>query len=224
MPSYFSHVRLFAAPWTVACQTSVFMEFSRQEHWWKWSRSVSSDSLQPMDYSPPSSSIHGILQARILEWVAISFSRGSSWPRDQTHISCVSCTGSCFFTTVSPGKPRCGLAKVYKIPKLMVDVCPGARNKNKLELTGEVPLICTLRPSRKVLPRTEADNWILFMKIDLHSLGDGLHAIHGQAAKIKASSSRTGLWPTRHRLPGIQGNLLQECLPALPYCLAVKGI
>ena len=39
----------------------------------------------PMDYSPPGSSIHGILQARILEWVAISFSRGSSLPRDQTH-------------------------------------------------------------------------------------------------------------------------------------------
>ena len=35
-----------------------------------------------MDYSPPSSSVHGILQARILEWVAISFSRGSSQPRD----------------------------------------------------------------------------------------------------------------------------------------------
>ena len=45
-----------------------------------------------MDYSPPSSSVHGIFQARILEWVAISFSRGSSWPRDQTHIPCVSCT------------------------------------------------------------------------------------------------------------------------------------
>ena len=36
----------------------------------------------PMNYSPPSSSIHGISQARILEWVAISFSRGSSQPRD----------------------------------------------------------------------------------------------------------------------------------------------
>ena len=38
----------------------------------------------PMDYSPPDSSVHGILQARILEWIAISFSRGSSRPRDQT--------------------------------------------------------------------------------------------------------------------------------------------
>ena len=38
----------------------------------------------PMDYSPPASSVHGILQARVLEWVAISFSRGSSQPRYQT--------------------------------------------------------------------------------------------------------------------------------------------
>ena len=43
----------------------------------------------PMAYSPPGSSIHGILQARILEWVAISFSRGSSQPRDWTHVSCI---------------------------------------------------------------------------------------------------------------------------------------
>ena len=48
-----------------------------------------SDSANPMDCSPPGSFIHGILQARILEWVAISSSRGSSWPRDQTYISCI---------------------------------------------------------------------------------------------------------------------------------------
>jgi len=44
-----------------------------------------------MDYRLPGSSVHGIFQAKILEWVAFSYSRGSSWPRDQTHISCVSC-------------------------------------------------------------------------------------------------------------------------------------
>ena len=38
----------------------------------------------PMDCSPPGSSVHRLLQARILEWVAIPFSRESSWPRDQT--------------------------------------------------------------------------------------------------------------------------------------------
>ena len=53
----------------------------------KWSHSVVSDSLQPMDCRPPSSSVHGLLQARILEWIAISFSRGSSQPRDQTQVS-----------------------------------------------------------------------------------------------------------------------------------------
>ena len=41
----------------------------------------------PMDCSPPGSSLHGFLQARVLEWVAISFSRGSSWPRDRTWVS-----------------------------------------------------------------------------------------------------------------------------------------
>jgi len=45
----------------------------------------------PMDCSPPGSSVHGTLQAGILEWVAISFSRGSSHSRDQTLISCISC-------------------------------------------------------------------------------------------------------------------------------------
>ena len=42
-----------------------------------------------MDYSLPGSSVHGISQARILEWVAIALSRGFYWPRDQTHISCI---------------------------------------------------------------------------------------------------------------------------------------
>ena len=49
----------------------------------------------PMDCSPPGSSVHGILQAGILEWVAISFSGGSSQPRDQTQVSC---TAGEFFT------------------------------------------------------------------------------------------------------------------------------
>ena len=47
----------------------------------------------PMDYSPPGSSVHGVLQTRILEWVAIPFSRGSSRPRDRTSVSCIFCMG-----------------------------------------------------------------------------------------------------------------------------------
>ena len=54
-----------------------------------------SDSLQPHLCSPPGSSVHEILQARMLEWVAIPFSKGFYWPRDQT---CVSCITGGFFT------------------------------------------------------------------------------------------------------------------------------
>ena len=53
----------------------------------------------PMDSSPPHSSVHGILQARTLEWVVISFSRGSSQPRDQTGVSCIA---SSFLTVWVP--------------------------------------------------------------------------------------------------------------------------
>ena len=42
-----------------------------------------------MDCSPQGSSVHGVLQARILECVAIPFSKGSSWTRDRTHVSCI---------------------------------------------------------------------------------------------------------------------------------------
>ena len=53
------------------------------------SHSVMSSSCESIDCSLPGSSLHGILQARMPEWVAISFSRGSSWPRDWTQVSCI---------------------------------------------------------------------------------------------------------------------------------------
>ena len=57
----------------------------------------------PADCSPPGSSVRGMSQARILEWVAISFSRGSFQPRDQTWVSRFA---GRFFTTELPGKPH----------------------------------------------------------------------------------------------------------------------
>ena len=56
---------------------------------------------KPMDCSPPGSSVYGILQARRLGWVAIPFSRGSSWARDWTWVSCITCK---FFTVWAQGK------------------------------------------------------------------------------------------------------------------------
>ena len=115
-----SRVQLFATPWTVAYQALLSMGFSRQGCWIglpfpspqdlpdpgiePWSPTfqadaltsdipackVVSDSATPWT-SLPGSSVHGISQARILEWVAISFSRGSFPPRDGTCVSYISC-------------------------------------------------------------------------------------------------------------------------------------
>ena len=71
-----------------------------QVNWFEWTECIytyiyclvaksCSTLCDPMDCSPPGSSVHGISQARILEWIVISFSRGSSQPRDQTLISCI---------------------------------------------------------------------------------------------------------------------------------------
>ena len=59
----------------------------------------------PIDYSPPGSSVSGIFQARILEWVAISSSRESSWPRDWTWFPEALEMARRFFTTEPSGKP-----------------------------------------------------------------------------------------------------------------------
>jgi len=63
-------------------------------HFWKsavlcWGAQSCPVLCDPVDCSPPGSSVHGILQASILEWIAMPSSRGPSWPRDQTQVSCI---------------------------------------------------------------------------------------------------------------------------------------
>ena len=100
--SRFSHVWLCATPWTSAHQaprpwdspgktTGVGCHFLLQCMKVKSESEVTQSCptlCDPMDCSLPGSSIHSIHQARIQEWVAISFSSGSSWPRDQIQVSC----------------------------------------------------------------------------------------------------------------------------------------
>ena len=83
----FSHVRLCATPWTTAYQAPPSLGFSRQEHWGglpfpspmheseKWSEVAQSclTLSDPMDCSPPGSSIHGIFRSRVLKWGATAF-------------------------------------------------------------------------------------------------------------------------------------------------------
>jgi len=75
-----------------------FTEYQKMRVWFstieeevKWSEVTQSclTLCDPMDCSLQDFSVHGILQARVLEWVTISFSRGSSWPRDRTQVSLI---------------------------------------------------------------------------------------------------------------------------------------
>ena len=72
-----------------------------------------------IDCSQPGSSVYRILQARILEWLAKASSKGSSWPRDRTHVSCGSRIAGGFFTAEPPGKPE---NKRHKKTKMMSSV------------------------------------------------------------------------------------------------------
>ena len=76
----------------------------------------------PMDGSPPSSSVHGIFQARVLEWVARPSSRASSQHRDQAWVSCIA---GGFFTPEPPGKPLSGGWNFFQVTeKWMGDLDP----------------------------------------------------------------------------------------------------
>ena len=74
----------------------------------------------PMDCSQPCFSVHGILQARILEWVAIPFSRGSSQTRDQTRASLIA---GRFFIVQATGKPTCFKQPDYDVSSYSLYIC-----------------------------------------------------------------------------------------------------
>ena len=91
------------------------MEFSREEYWKVKVAQLWPTLCDPMDCSPLGSSVHGILQARILESVAVPFSRGSSWPRDWTWVSSIA--GRFFIiwaTREARERPKSGLNSVSK--------------------------------------------------------------------------------------------------------------
>ena len=88
--------------WPWVKQNDFFFKFQFNEYHWAVLSHVWLFAT-PTDHSPPGSSVHGILQARILEWIAYPFSRGSSWPRDWTSVSF---TAMDSLPTELPGKPK----------------------------------------------------------------------------------------------------------------------
>ena len=88
----------------------------------------------PMDCTPPGSSVHEIFQTRILEWVAISSSRGSFQLRDRTHISCLLHWQVHSLLPASPGKPKClTAAKSLQSCLTLCDPVPGVLQVRTLE-------------------------------------------------------------------------------------------
>ena len=94
----------------------------------------------PMDCRTPGSSVYGILQARILEWVAISYSRGSFQLRGQTLASCISCNADGFFTTAPPG-----------IPILRNEALPPTQHSSQAR-PGPISFLCSRASILPVLP------------------------------------------------------------------------
>ena len=89
----------------LACTPS---HFSRVQLW------------DPMDCSPPSSSVQGILQAGILEWIILTFSKGSSWPRDWTQVSShLQHWQAGSLPQAPPGKPFCFLGTHHPLWKAL---------------------------------------------------------------------------------------------------------
>ena len=84
-------------------QSAVIIQL--QIHMCAWSLQSCPIQCIPMDCSPPGFSVHGILQARILEWVVLSSSRRSSWPRGQTFIPSLLCVLNWQMGSIPPESP-----------------------------------------------------------------------------------------------------------------------
>ena len=115
-------------------------------------------TLWSMDCSPPGSSVHGILQARILEWVGILFSRGSSQPRDGTQVSCIS--GRVFTIWTTKEAPSF-------IAKMKQTKTPPSKQAQDLPAPGQFP--------DEVLQNPRVTSAVMASYASLSRCGQGLH-------------------------------------------------
>ena len=113
------------------------------------------------------SSGHGILQARILEWVAISFSRGAFWPRDRTCISCVSCIAGRFFThwglVSATHRHESAIGIHMRPPSWTFFPPPTPSHPSRLmsPFDANWTLMCSVKPEVRALTLERKEEWIV---------------------------------------------------------------
>ena len=112
----------------------------------------------PMVYSPPGSAVHGILQARILKWLAIPSSRGSSGPRDHTHVPCISCFAGGFFSAELVGFNPSRSSQSVRLGSL----CYVATSNQLSILQGLFPLGNLPVCDRNCIPTTSTFSLMMF--------------------------------------------------------------
>ena len=160
--------------------------YSRKHHLEvkKWSHSIMSDCLQP-PWTVPGSSVHGIFQARILEWIAISFSRRLSWPRNWTWVSQI--VGRRFQNTLSSPCPCLSLPSYLLILQLLMRGHHSSGEWQKQYLTLVQPFKGTLRsykPSHLILTTAPG--------IQIKDKGCNLHLTEkGTKDQLKKTASKT---------------------------------
>ena len=117
-----------------------------------------------MNCSPTRSSVHRISQARIVKWVVISFSRGSSWPRDHTHVSDIA---GAFFTIEPPGKSK-GPSVEVKVTRLYPTPCDPMgqyspwNSPDQNTRVGSHSLLQGIFPIQGLSPGLPHCRWILY--------------------------------------------------------------
>ena len=142
-----------------------------------------------MDCNPPATSVHGIPQARILEWVAVPSSRGSSPPGDRTCISCGPWITGGFF-----------IAEWEENPKWGVLTLPVTKCKFTCRMHSEAKLKSQSWWQRKVYCRAMQGEWVTCAQETLNSWNGFRKAF------LKAT-----LWGWRGRVEGVTGHVISSC-------------
>ena len=135
-----------------------------------------------MDYSLPGSSVHGILHEKILEWVAIPFSRGSSQPRDQTQVSRI--TGR--IVTIWATLPQCSgwrLSLLFFLPFTRHELCL-AHDRYQNPSWNKMQCPCRPQPCGLGVPTQSTYNWWHLFRASRHRLGSGRSPLAGGATLV----------------------------------------